>query len=181
MTSTRNQPSSYVTSRSQTISESDKAALKDMIQVVRQKMRDYEQLNRLVEGREHSNRDVAAAMYLALNDWNTAPPLLEKVTLVSHPAKHLLIDRTIIELLLSAAILMTRNHMNYSDAQGTRVGVSDKAPQYLQLVQLLMQKYEAARLQTKQAINLNDAIDGTSVSSEYVTINGVFDFVDLDF
>ena len=181
MSNERGDASSFITSRANTMTETDKLTIRSLIQIVRAKLRDYENLNRLVNGRENSNRQIAAAMYLAVNDWNAAPPLIDPITLTSHPSKVLLVDGTIIQLYWSLAALQTRNHMNYSDAQGTRVGVSDKAPQLMQLMGQLQGRYDQQKFQLKQAINLNGALDGIGIDSEYGAVNGALDWLDDTF
>jgi len=53
--------------------------------------------------------------------------------------------------------------------------VNDKTPMLLQWIQLFTQQYEAKKLRLKKAINLNGALNGGGVPSEYSIINGYFD------
>lgn len=146
-----------------------------VIGMVRAKLRDYPELNRLVAGHETSDRQIAMALIEALDDWNTSPPLIEGVTLESHPSVSLLVNGTIIHVLESVALLQTRNQMNYSDGQGVQTGVNDKSPMLLQWIQMFTQQYEQKKLRLKKAMNLNGALNGGGVPSEYSIINGYFD------
>ena len=161
------------------VSSSTNSALKtlvvDYVNLVRAKMRDYAELNRLIAGRESSDRDIATALLLALDDWNTTPPLLDAASLTNFPARALLIDGTIIQILQSVGLLQTRNHMQYSDGQGVQVGTSDKAPQLMAWLNMFVSSYEQKKFRYKQAKNLADAMGNRrGVASEYVDINGFF-------
>jgi hypothetical protein len=149
--------------------------IRDLIQLVRSKLRDFPELNRLIAGYESSDKQIALAMLEALDDWNTTPPLIDSVSLSSFPSVSLLINGTIIHLIESIGLLQTRNHMTYSDGQGIQVSVSDKTPMLMQWLNLFKSQYERKKTQLKQAINLRDALNGSGVSSEYALINGYFE------
>lgn len=146
-----------------------------VIGMVRAKMRDYPELNRLVAGQETSDRQIAMALIEALDDFNTTPPLIGSVTLDTHPSVSLLVNGTIIYTLQSIGLLQTRNQMNYSDGQGVQVGVNDKSPMLLQWIQLFSGQYEQKKMRLKQAMNLSGALNGGGVPSQYSVINGYFD------
>jgi hypothetical protein len=159
----------------ETVARTMPAKLVVVIGLVRAKLRDYPELNRLVSGQETSDRQIAMAMVEAIDDYNTSPPLIEGATLESFPSISLLVNGTIIYVLQSIGLLQTRNMMNYSDGQGVQTGVNDKTPMLLQWIQLFTQQYEAKKLRLKKAINLNGALNGSGVPSEYSIINGYFD------
>jgi hypothetical protein len=146
-----------------------------VIGMVRSKMRDYPELNRLVAGQETSDRQIAMALLEAIDDFNTTPPLIEGVTLDTYPSVSLLVNGTLIFVLQSVGLLQTRNMMNYSDGQGVQTGVNDKAPMLMQWIQLFTGQYEQKKMRLKQAMNLNGALNGGGVPSEYAIINGYFD------
>lgn len=155
------------------------ATIKAYIALVRAKMRDYPELNRLVAGQETSDRQIALALLAALDDYNSTPPLLPDVSLTAFPSKELLVTGAIIEVLESVGLLQTRNHMNYSDGQGIQVGVNDKAPQLLQWANNFRSRYEQKKGRLKVAINLKEALGApTGVSSEYLAIHGFLDELD---
>ena len=145
------------------------------IALVRAKLRDYPELNRLIEGRETSDREIAFAIMEAVDDFNTTPPLIQSFTVDNFPSVSLLIRGTIINILESVGLLQTRNQMSYSDGQGVSVGVSDKAPMLMSWIQLYQGQYEQKKFRLKQALNLSGALNGSGVPSEYVLINGYFD------
>lgn len=149
--------------------------LLNVIALVRAKLRDYPELNRLIEGRETSDREIAFAMMETVDDFNTTPPLIGSFTIENFPSTSLLIRGTIINVLESVGLLQTRNQMSYSDGQGVGVGISDKTPMLLNWIQLYQGQYEQKKFRLKQALNLNGALNGGGVPSEYVLINGYFD------
>tara|TARA_B100000886_G_C20408326_1_gene485847 strand:+ start:1424 stop:1954 length:531 start_codon:yes stop_codon:yes gene_type:complete len=149
--------------------------LLDAIALVRAKLRDFPELNRLIEGRETSDREIAFAIVDAIDDFNTTPPLLGSYTIENFPSMSLLIRGAIINVLESVGLLQTRNQMSYSDGQGVGVGISDKAPLLLNWIQLYQGQYEQKKFRLKQALNLGNALNGSGVPSEYVLINGYFD------
>jgi hypothetical protein len=149
--------------------------LLSVLALVRAKLRDYPELNRLIEGRETSDREIAFAIMEAIDDFNTTPPLIGSFSIDSFPSTSLLIRGSIINVLESVGLLQTRNQMSYSDGQGVGVGISDKTPLLLNWIQLYQGQYEQKKFRLKQALNLNGALNGGGVPSEYVLINGYFD------
>lgn len=149
--------------------------LMPLIAMVRAKLRDYPELNRLVAGQETSDRQIAFALMEAIDDYNTTPPLLDPVNLDTHPSVSLLINGTIIFVLESVGLLQTRNQMNYSDGQGVQVGVNDKSPLLMQWINLFRGQYEQKKMRLKQATNLRGALNQGGVPSEYAFVNGFFD------
>jgi hypothetical protein len=160
------------------VKESSKALpqkLLDIISFIRAKMRDYPELNRLIEGRETSDREIAFAIMETIDDFNTSPPLIGGYTIESFPSISLLVRGSIINVIESVGLLQTRNQMSYSDGQGVQVSVSDKAPMLMQWANLFKNQYEQKKFRLKQALNLKGALNGSSVPSEYVFVNGYFD------
>lgn len=146
-----------------------------VIGMVRAKLRDYPELNRLCAGQETSDRQIAMAMVEAIDDFSMTPPLLGPYTLDSFPSVSLLVDGTIIRVLQSVGLLQTRNQMNYSDGQGVQVGVNDKTPMLMQWINLFTSQYEQKKLSLKKALNLQGALNGGGVPSQYAIVNGYFD------
>ena len=147
------------------------------VALIRATLRDYPELNRLMIGKETSDREIAMAVMMALEDWNNTPPLLTAVGLTDFPAKNLLIDGSIVRILLSVGLLQTRNHLTYTDGQGVQNGISDKGPAMQQWANLFASSYEQKKVQLKRAINLRDALGGrpVGVSTELLLINGFLD------
>ena len=138
------------------------------VQKVRDFMRDESSFNALLDGRETSSTLIEFSAELALDDWNSTPPLIGRFTLSSHPAPSMLLLATVIWVLKSAGILQSRNQLDYA-AGGVTVASSNKTPLYQSWINAFMQEYEAKKLNIKKAINAEAAYG--SVSSEYVQIN----------
>lgn len=150
---------------------SNEIALRHFVGIVRAFMRDYPELNRLIMGEEHSDRLIAWAVIDALEDFNTTPPLTG-YGLINFPSKHLLLRGTVISLLESVGLLMTRNHLTFSDG-GIQVGVSDKTPLIQSWIHLFERKYEEKKQRLKIAINIENGWGG-GVHSEYQWTSGFY-------
>lgn len=146
--------------------------LQQLINTVRLYLRDYPELNRLIRGEEHSDRMIAWAIFDAIDDWNSTPPLIPPAQLGSFPSKSLLLRGTVIALLESVGLLMTRNHLTFSDG-GIQVGVSDKTPLIQSWLQLIGNRYEEKKQRLKIAINIELGW-GQGVHSEYLWTNGFY-------
>ena len=145
--------------------------LKQFVGLVRSFMRDYPELNRLIQGQEHSDRLIAWAIIDALDDFNTTPPMTN-YGLTNFPSRHLLLRGTVISLLESLGLLMTRNHLTFSDG-GIQVGVSDKTPLIQSWLQMFSNKYEQKKDRLKVALNIEGGWGG-GVRSEYSWANGFY-------
>lgn len=145
--------------------------LEQFIGNVRQFMRDYANLNRLIAGEEHSDRMIAWAVVDALDDFNATPPLTS-YNLTNFPSTSLLLRGTVINLLQSVGLLMTRNHLPFSDG-GLQVGFSDKTPLIQSWIQMFSNMYEEKKKQLKIALNIEGGWGG-GVHSEYSWVNGFY-------
>ena len=145
--------------------------LEQFVGIVRAYMRDYPELNRLIKGEEHSDRLVAWAVIDAIDDYNTTPPMT-RYGLMNFPSRHLLLRGTVISLLESVGLLMTRNHLTFSDG-GIQVGVSDKTPLIQSWIQMFTNKYEQKKKELKIAINIENGWGG-GLHSEYLWTNGFY-------
>ena len=82
---------------------------------------------------------------------------------------------TVCSVIESVALLQTRNHINYSDG-GTNVGVNDKTP----LLMNLLQYYKAFTTQQKQRVKVALNIEGilgpsqSGVHSELFSVNATY-------
>lgn len=150
---------------------SNNIAIERFVGVVRAFMRDYPELNRLIKGEEHSDRLIAWAVADALDDFNMTPPLT-RYGLTNFPSKYLLLRGTVISLLESVGLLMTRNHLTFSDG-GIQVGVSDKTPLVQSWIALFTNKYEQKKKDLKIAMNIEGGW-GNGLSSEYLWVNGFY-------
>jgi hypothetical protein len=146
-------------------------ALSQFVGLVRAFMRDYPELNRLFVGEEHSDRLIAFAVIDTLEDFNTTPPMTN-YQINNFPSKSLLRIGTIINLLESVGLLMTRNHITFSDG-GVQVGVNDKTPLIQSWIQLFTNKYETKKDRLKVALNIEGGWGG-GVHSEYLHTSGFY-------
>ena len=70
---------------------SEKLAFEQMASLLREFMRDHAELNRLIQGVEHSTRLITWALVDCIDDWNTTPPLIGPVGILNFPSKRLLL------------------------------------------------------------------------------------------
>lgn len=146
------------------------------VQDVRVFIRDHAELNRLVGGEESSDRQIAWAVCDALSRFNGTPPLIGNFSLedLLGQSQHYLIRRmTVVSLTESVGILMTRNHINYSDG-GLSVGVNDKTPLLLQWLNIFRQVADQDMGRVKIALNIQGAMNSYGVVSEYWSVNGTY-------
>jgi hypothetical protein len=140
----------------------------EFISKCRSYIRDEPNLNALLNGVETSDTLIDFSLELALDDFNTTPPLIGNFQLTTHPSQSLILLATIIWIIRSAGILQSRNQLDYASG-GITVAVSNKTPLYQAWIAAMMQEYEAKKANLKKAINAEQAYGG--VSSEYVQIN----------
>ena len=140
-------------------------------------LRDYSELNRLIDGEETSDRMIAWAIIDTLDDINNRPPHIGSFTVGTFPYKSLLLRGTVITILESVGILQTRNQLQYSDG-GISVGASDKAPMLMQWIQMLSMSYEQKLDKWKISRNITEAFNGSAVMSDYYFLGGYYDVFD---
>lgn len=150
---------------------SQNIALEQFVGLVRAFMRDYPELNRLIKGEEHSDRLIAWAAIDALDDFNTTPPMTQ-YQFTNFPSKHLLLRGTVISLLESVGLLMTRNHLSFSDG-GISSITTDSTPLIQSWIQLFTNKYEQKKDRLKVALNIEGGW-GNGVNSEYLWTSGFY-------
>lgn len=143
-------------------------SLQQFIQMVRYWMRDFPELNRLVDGEEHTDRMILWATLDAVNDFNTSPPLVTMRFEQIPPS--LLKYGVAITLLESLTFLAARNSLSYSDG-GTNINI-DKTGQLMQMRQMMQSAYEEKKQRYKVAINISQGYD--SISSEYRLLAGYY-------
>lgn len=144
----------------------------DYIAGLRDFIKDYAELNRLLKFREE-NKGNLISLYLnmAIGFLNAIPPLVVSFDFSTFPIPSLLIHQGAIEALISNGICQARNDLTYNNG-GITVKISDKE-RYLQFIQLLtkMTDQEINNFkQMKVSINIDNAWGG--VSSPYNTIHG---------
>ena len=141
------------------------------VSTVRNYMRDLPALNALLDGQETSDSLIQLCGELAIDDFNTSPPLIGNYDLTNFPSKSLLIIGTIIWILRSAGILQSRNQLDYASG-GVTVAVSNKTPLYQSWIAAMMQEYENKKVNLKKSINAEAAYG--FIPSEYATVNSLY-------
>ena len=141
-----------------------------LINRVRSKMRDYAPINRLIEGEESSDLQIAYAIVDVLEDFNNTPPFT-KLGLPDFPVPNILVLGVCAELLQSLSILQARNYLPYSDG-GISFSISDKSQLYQAMASTLSNQYEAKKTAWKIANNYSKAL-GYGAFSEYSTLHGL--------
>lgn len=106
------------------------------VENLREFVRDQPELNTLLGNKETSDTGLAIAIEDALDDWNSTPPFTT-VTIDNFPFKSLLKIGATIFVLKSAGIMMSRNHLTYSDG-----GISIEKDEKTQLYQSWLDRFE---------------------------------------
>ncbi|MCA8939611.1 MAG: hypothetical protein KDB07_07380 [Planctomycetes bacterium] len=159
--------SNYVAYASQSTPQL-RPSLAAFIQMMRAWLKDYPELNRLLEGEEHTDRMILWATIDAVDDFNATPPLVGftfdqiPVSILKYGVANVLME--------SLLFFSVRNSLAYSDG-GTNVNI-DKTPQLMQLRQLMSASYEDKKMRYKVAVNISRGYD--SVPSEYFVISGFY-------
>jgi len=147
------------------------------VATIRLFLRDFEELNRLVEGEESSDRMIAWAIIDAIEEFNGTPPLIGTYTfsdLITNQQASLLRKGSIYNLLMSVGMLQTRNQLSFSDG-GLNVQVSDKTPLLQSWMQILRGQWERGMQRVKMAWNIESLLGGPSgVHSEYFALSGYY-------
>lgn len=147
--------------------------MEELVSMMRLYLRDYPHLNRLIDGEETSDRMIAWAILDAVQDFNTTPPFIGNIGINSLVSVPLLRDKVICTILESLYLLQTRNQVNYSDG-GISFSISDKGQALYSFMQLLNQRYDMKVAKMKAALNVEMAMTGEGVLSEYFVINGLY-------
>lgn len=153
---------------------SDTEVMARAIQSLRNMLRDKKELNRLLLGTyETSDEELRQNIVEALMDWNMTPPLISGATLRSHPNKFLLLQKAAINALTSAGVWHSREHMPSSDG-GTSADDHAKAGEYSGWIERWEMSYEKKKSDLKLALNINEALGGMSMPSEYGLIQSYY-------
>jgi hypothetical protein len=151
--------------------------VKTFVQVMREFLRDFPELNRLTAGNETNNRLLAWCVMDAVSKFNGTPHFTNYTLdeLLAMNQQHLMVRLTTISVLESVGQLQTRNHINYSDG-GLNVGVNDKTPLIMGWLQYFRASADQLLQRTKVAINMGNILGAShsGVFSEYWAINGSY-------
>lgn len=126
------------------------------VEEIRNYIRDKEEWNILLEGREQSSdTDITMAMKLAVSDVNVFPPVTQ-FTVESLNNDSLLLFGTLHHLANMEAERQLRNQVNYS-AQGLNAGIDDKSQSYTSLATYYKSLFDARVQSYKQYLNTQEA------------------------
>ena len=146
--------------------------LEHLIEYIRAFMRDYPELNRLVAGKEHSDRLIAMAIFDTVDEVRAMPPPIG-VDINTIPIS-ILRRGAVIFLLESLGLLMTRNQLNYKTGRGTGIGLQDKTPLLMNWLQMFKGEYKNDAKEWKISRNITEALRGSYLYSEYSVLNGLY-------
>lgn len=145
------------------------AAREDVVNRVRVEMRDYPELNTLIDGQEYSDRMIEYSLDIILETINATPPPVG-LFLVSNAPLHLLIDGCVARLLRSLAILYLRNDVDFG-VDGLTVRYT-QGQSYLAMAQERMQEFKSDLLRWKISVNAQQAVDGSGgIYSDWIAVN----------
>ena len=141
----------------------------NLIRDVRDRMRDFAELNTLIDDQESTDRQISFAIDVVL-EWSSAsPPPIGPLSVATLP-RRILLDGVTAELLESAALLLFRNDLPFSTG-----GVTVQFAQhqhYAALAQMYYQRYRGELREYKVSINHQQAVDGTSgIHTQWVLVN----------
>lgn len=145
--------------------------MNEFVEVVRLYMRDYPHLNRLTAGEESSSRQIAWAVIDALDDWNSTPPFVGNAGLSNFPSFSWLREATVMRLLEGVTLLNIRNHLDFQDG-GISVSKSGSIAMTQNFTAMLNNRLEEKKAKIKASLNIELALDGYGVPSEYFLIAG---------
>jgi len=137
---------------------------------VRAYIRDFPELNRLISGEETSSRLIEYCVHLAIDEYNTTPPLTGAHLISNFPSRVILLHLTIIHILISVGILHSRNRFSYNDG-GFSVETEQQEGLYQRWIQLLRSQTAPQMQALKVAKNIEGGW-GAGVGSEYGWIHG---------
>lgn len=153
-------------------------ATRSFINMVRAFLRDQPELNRLTDGEESNDRQIAWAIMDALSRFNGTPPLLGNSGLeglLAANQHYLLLRMTVCALLESVALLQIRNRLSYTTG-GMTVAINDKGQELLNVIQFYRNITDQELLRVKIAMNISQMLDGSAsgIFSEFWSVNATY-------
>lgn len=144
-------------------------SMEQFISEVRGYLRDFAELNQLIAGEETSDRMIQYCVCMAIDEFNTSPPL-SAFTVGNFPSRNILVNLTVCHILTSVGILKSRNRLSYSDS-GFSVDTETQDDRYARWITLLRTQLNSQIMRLKVALNIQGGY-GASLGSEYGWING---------
>lgn len=151
--------------------------MRSFIVTLRAYLRDYPELNELLDREETSDRMLLMAAGLSLVRFNGTPPATSLSMEAVHQLNHqdVLLMMSVVAVLESAMLVQARNQLSYSTG-GTTVGINDKAPLYLKMLEYFRSISDQALQQRKISLNILSILDGVGVHSEYALVHSSYVF-----
>lgn len=132
---------------------------RDVVRRVRDYLRDYEEINTLIDGEESPEIAISNVLDIILDEVNSEPPPVGLLLAQNIPL-NILVDGVCSRLLESVAALQARNNIAFS-AGGVSVQF-DQYQTYMSLSQTLRARFEQALRRWKVAMNAQQAVDATA-------------------
>jgi len=126
--------------------------LTELISRVRDFLRDYPELNELLDRFENTDETIKHACEYILNDFNQQPPITN-YTLDNFPSIPHLVQGVCAIVLQSAMVHYARNRVNISDG-GISLLYKDKAGEYASIVGGFLEQYTRWKMMFKKGMNL---------------------------
>lgn len=151
--------------------EEESLARMALITYIRDTMRDFPELNTLIDGVENDDRTINNAITWWLQYFTETPPFVGNYRYVANfPFRANLVDAVIARLLQSAVILLARNEIDFSSGS-----VQVRSPQvslYSSIGDSRMSMALADARRLKVSTNMQQAIEAAGgVFSDYDSIN----------
>ena len=147
-----------------------------LISMLRLYVRDLAPLNRLLDEEESKDRDLALAIFRAIEDFNgTPPPLSVSIQqIIDNHLVDLILRGAACKLMESVVLTYARNELQFTDA-GVSVKISDKFPIFMNWYGAMMPNWEQQKNQVKISLNINQIVtdEAGGVFSEFWLINSL--------
>lgn len=128
-----------------------------LVKHIRVYIGDSREFNRIVEGLETTDEKLILAVQLWVQHFNAHPPVLSrKYQATDFPNYLLMFQGVMIQTLIMAGIIQTRNFLNFNDG-GVSFVVSDKGQEYSAWINNLMATHQNDFINTKVALNAEAA------------------------
>lgn len=127
-------------------------------------LRDTPELNRLIRKAESNLEMQTFAIEMAISDWNSTSPFIDRVDINNYPSLYLLMHGAVIQILKSQGLYQARNELQYQAGNSSFMRFN-KSNYYMQWSINLSNDYEVKKRNMKIAKNIIGGWGG--VASEY--------------
>lgn len=127
-------------------------------------LRDTKELNKLIRKEESDLEMLTFAIEMAVSDWNSTSPFIDRVDINNYPSLYLLMHGAVIQILKSQGLYQARNELQYQ-AGGSSFMRFNKSSYYMNWMINLANDYEVKKRNMKIAKNILGGYGG--VASEY--------------